>query len=191
MPSSVIEAALGGDEAAVSTVWHSLNPGLLRYLRSLGVDDAQDVASAVWLELAAAFERVDPPTFESVRRLLFTIARRRMIDEIRKRNARPGLAVLEDLDPAAAESGTLAEALELLRDLPPAQAEVLALRVVVGMSVDEVASLTDRTPGAVRVMAHRALATLRSRLTSDLGHMAQHADADVTNADAPTNYSVQ
>jgi RNA polymerase sigma-70 factor (ECF subfamily) len=50
-----------------------------------------------------------------------------------------------------------AEAVALVRRLPPLQAEVVLLRVVAELSVDEVARLVGRSPGAVRVAAHRGL----------------------------------
>ncbi|HSK61859.1 MAG TPA: sigma-70 family RNA polymerase sigma factor [Actinomycetospora sp.] len=56
----------------------------------------------------------------------------------------------------------------LLDRLPDRQREVLALRMVVGLSVDEVANATGSTPGAVRVAQHRALSTLRQMLAIDL-----------------------
>jgi RNA polymerase sigma-70 factor, ECF subfamily len=40
------------------------------------------------------------------------------------------------------------------------------LPVVVGLSADETAEAVNSTPGAVRVMQHRALARLRGALTS-------------------------
>jgi RNA polymerase sigma-70 factor (ECF subfamily) len=51
----------------------------------------------------------------------------------------------------------------LRRLLPADQAEVLLLRVVQGLSVDEVATLTAKTPANVRVLQHRALNRLAAR----------------------------
>ena len=53
-----------------------------------------------------------------------------------------------------------------MADLTPEQAEVVLLRIVGGLSVDEVATLTARSPGAVRVLQHRALARLAARSAS-------------------------
>jgi RNA polymerase sigma-70 factor (ECF subfamily) len=46
-------------------------------------------------------------------------------------------------------------ALALIVQLPRDQAEVVALRVLGGLGVAEVARITGRRPGAVRVLAHR------------------------------------
>jgi RNA polymerase sigma-70 factor, ECF subfamily len=48
--------------------------------------------------------------------------------------------------------------------LPPDQAEIVLLRVVAGLSVDDVAGITGRRPGTVRVLQHRALRRLAERL---------------------------
>jgi RNA polymerase sigma-70 factor, ECF subfamily len=56
----------------------------------------------------------------------------------------------------------------LLDRLPDRQREVLVLRTVVGLGVDEVANATGSTPGAVRIAQHRALSSLRQMLAVDL-----------------------
>ena len=48
--------------------------------------------------------------------------------------------------------------------LPRDQAEIVLLRVVAGLPVDEVAAITGRRPGTVRVLQHRALRRLAERL---------------------------
>lgn len=163
----LIAAAHGGDEAAFEQLWHAHTPNLRRYLRSLGLHDVDDVVNQTWLEVFPRLDRIDSRP-DGLRRLLFTVARRRMIDVLRHRRAHPAPVEPtiaddrhDDPDPFGLEA-----ALGHLATLPVAQAEVLALRVIVGMSVAEVAELTDRTPGAVRVMAHRALTSLRERLSA-------------------------
>ena len=62
----------------------------------------------------------------------------------------------------AAVSAVQAEqARALLAMLPPAQRELLVLRVVAGLSAEETGAALDMSPGAVRVAQHRALARLR------------------------------
>jgi RNA polymerase sigma-70 factor (ECF subfamily) len=51
-----------------------------------------------------------------------------------------------------------------LRHLAPGQREVILLSRVTGMDALEIASITDSTPGTVRVTLHRALRRLRSLL---------------------------
>ena len=54
----------------------------------------------------------------------------------------------------------------LLEVLPDKQREIVVLRVVVGLSAEEVAEAVGSTPGAVRVAQHRALTRLRKVLTA-------------------------
>ena len=178
-----VAQAATGDERAIGAVWYGLQPPLLRYLRSLGVHDAEDVASTTWLELSRVLADLEPPTVEALRRLLFTIARRRMVDELRRRRNRPDPTDDHTIDRIASDdAGGLGAALEHLRALPAAQADVIALRVIVGMTAEEVGDVTGQSPGAVRVMAHRGLAALRDRLADepDLGRGAQILERDVT-----------
>lgn len=51
-----------------------------------------------------------------------------------------------------------------VEQLPPAQREVVALRYLEDFSIEEIAGITRRTRGAVRILLHRA----RSRLRKDL-----------------------
>ena len=60
-----------------------------------------------------------------------------------------------------------AAALAQVRQLPAAQAEVVLLRVLGGFSAEEVAEITGRSPGSVRVIQHRALRRLARDLAGD------------------------
>lgn len=66
----------------------------------------------------------------------------------------------------ALRSGDVAGRLaELLSVLPDKQRDIVLLRVVIGLSVEETAEALGSTPGAVRVAQHRALARLRKTLS--------------------------
>jgi hypothetical protein len=58
-------------------------------------------------------------------------------------------------------------ALRLIGSLPPDQAELVVLRVVVGLDVGDVAEVTGRSPGSVRVAVPRALRRLRTLVEED------------------------
>ena len=110
---------------------------------------------------------------------LFTTARRRVIDQTRQLMRRPtiSLEALPDLaladlrglrSPDAAdlalENLATQAALEVIARLPPLQAEVIMLRVVAGLDTETVGLLLDRSPGAIRIAAHRGLHRLASLL---------------------------
>ena len=171
---AAVDAARSGDRAAISLLFRDLQPRLLRYLRSQLPEGAEDVASETWLALAPRLGEVEGGVV-GLRRLAFTIARRRLVDERRRRAARPVPAdgpMPEDA--AGLRSGTEDEAIAALgaqeavdlvvRTLPADAAEIVLLRVVAGLSADEVAVILGRTPGAIRVAQHRALARLAEAL---------------------------
>ena len=170
----VLDAAARGDERAFARLYRDVHPLLLRYLRVVAGDAAEDVAAEVWLEIARGLARFQggEPEF---RGWLFTLARRRVMN-LRRYDRRHPVRLTgdtADLDRPAADD-TAATALDnlsaaavlaLIATLPPFQAEVLVLRVVAGLDVGQVARITGRRPGAVRVASHRGLRTLAARLS--------------------------
>jgi RNA polymerase sigma-70 factor, ECF subfamily len=175
----VLAAAQGGNEAAFSRLWRDGNPALLRYLRIVAPELAEDVAADTWLQVVRGLAgfRGDERAW---RAWLFATARRRMIDEGRRRSRRPVRALEEVLPgrlPVSPDAADLAiehigtrSAMALVAQLPAHQAEVITLRVVAGLDIETVARLLRRTPGAVRVAAHRGLRRMAEIL----------AEADVT-----------
>ena len=91
--SDVLDAARGGEEWAITALWRTYQPALLRYLRSSCGGAAEDVASEVWLSIGGKLSKFkgEEPEF---RAWLFTLARRRTIDQHR-RTARAPLPVAE------------------------------------------------------------------------------------------------
>jgi RNA polymerase sigma-70 factor (ECF subfamily) len=168
---TVFQRAAEGDREALSELFRTYQHTLLRFLRGLAVATAEDVASQVWLEVARSLPRFEGDE-RAFRRWLFTIARRRMIDAFRigarRREDLPGelpdggVVELHDEPDAAIEWAE-----RLLRRLPRMQAEVVFLRSVAGLTVAEVAEVTGRSPGAVRVLGHRGLNRLRELLMDE------------------------
>lgn len=162
----VLTAAQRGEEWAVGALWRSFQPPLLRYLRGVCGDAAEDTASETWLSVGDALPRFRGDE-NGFRAWLFTLARRRAIDHSR-RAARQPLSVdripegsgEDTLDDELARSEALDVTLTYIRELPLEQREVVLLRTVGGFDVDEVASIMGKRSGAVRVMHHRALKQL-------------------------------
>ncbi len=165
----VLSAARVGDVTALGEMYRFYQPSLVRYLRANALDAADDLASETWLDVAGGLDRFKggEPDF---RRWLFTIARRRLLDDqrriTRRRTDPTDGSRLERSDPAA---DTQAEALgridsaaavRRIMELSPEQAEVVLLRVVGGLSAEDVASILGKTPGNIRVIQHRALTQL-------------------------------
>jgi RNA polymerase sigma-70 factor (ECF subfamily) len=170
---AAVARAQDGDEAAFAVAYRIVQPGLLGYLRGIVGDDAEDVASDAWLEIARDLGRFrgDGAGF---RGWTATIARHRALDHLRRLRVRPRSATLEQdvLDLAgphsthdqALETLSTERALELVRGLPRDQAEAVLLRVVVGLDGPAAARVLGKRPGAVRTAAHRGLKRLARQL---------------------------
>jgi RNA polymerase sigma-70 factor (ECF subfamily) len=173
----VIESARSGDEWAIACLFRAMQPQLLRYLTHYAPDAADDLASETWLSAARLL-----PDFEGAsqdfRALLFTIAKRRVVDHYRRQGRRPKLAAFSDnisdrpdqhdVAQSAVEGLSANQAIELLTEiLSPDQAEVVLLRVVADLSAEEVARVMGRSPGSVRVLQHRALQRLAKHFPRD------------------------
>ncbi|MFF8479022.1 RNA polymerase sigma factor [Streptomyces sp. NPDC015414] len=173
---AAVARAQHGDEAAFTVAYRLVQPGLLGYLRGLVGEDAEDVASDAWLEIARDLGRFkgDGAGF---RGWTATIARHRALDHLRRQRVRPQAAGTEhdllhlpgphDTHDQALESLSTEQALELLRGLPQDQAEAVLLRVVVGLDGPAAARVLGKRPGAVRTAAHRGLKRLARQLGVD------------------------
>ncbi|MDA8296186.1 MAG: sigma-70 family RNA polymerase sigma factor [Actinomycetota bacterium] len=169
-------AARQGDEAAIGKLFAAFQPLLLRFLRRQAPRVAEDLAAETWLALARQLPSVVGQVAD-FRALLFTVARRRVVDHYRAEGRRPASRPLEASDDRSGgddPSETVVDQLsaqqaidQLVGGLPPAQAEVVLLRVVAGLSVEETAAVIERSPGAVRVLQHRALRRLAGQLAAD------------------------
>ncbi len=171
---AILAAAQDGSEDAFAALWRDANPALLRYLRVAAPEAAEDVAAEIWVQVVRGLAKFRGDE-RDWRGWLFTIARRRALDE-RRRRARHPVTPLVDLpghleprSPDAAgqaiENLATETALAAVTALPPQQAEVILLRVVAGLDTDAVARIVGSSPGAVRVAAHRGLRRLAQILT--------------------------
>jgi len=166
--SVTLTSAQGGDETAFACLFRDVQPALLRYLHVI-TPEAEDVAGETWLQVVKGLSGFRGGE-EAFRAWLFTIARHRAVDAGRSRSRRSDvpLAVTETLDqPMAPDAADLAlEAIStrsvvaLIKTLPRDHAEIIMLRVVAGLEAADVARIVGKTPGAVRVTAHRALRRL-------------------------------
>jgi RNA polymerase sigma-70 factor (ECF subfamily) len=187
----VVRAAHDGDERAFRELYRAVQPGLLRYLRALVGEDAEDVASETWLHIVR-----DLATFngggDDFRAWSATIARHRALDHLRARSRRPQVSIpAEALDDRPGDADTAARALEalstsaaiaLIATLPREQAEAVLLRVVVGLDANGAGRVLGKRAGAVRTSAYRGL----RRLADMLDHHRSPINEDpVENADPP------
>jgi RNA polymerase sigma-70 factor (ECF subfamily) len=176
VPSDLTEdqvvAAQRGDSAALSAVYRAFAPTVTGFLRAKGVSDAEGTTSEVFLAVLPRLAGLTGGR-DGLRTLIFSVAHARMVDAQRA-HARRG--VTESYDPArdprvseSAEDDALdalatEQVCELLAELPTAQRDALALRVVADLSINEIATITGRSDGAVKQLMHRGLVRLRAAL---------------------------
>jgi RNA polymerase sigma-70 factor (ECF subfamily) len=187
--SAAVKAARAGDEEAFRLLYREVQPGLLRYLRGLVGDDAEDLASETWLQVARDI-RAFRDEGAGFRAWAVTVARHRALDHLRRNQRRPVAAISSDvLVDLPADLDTADEVLRLestnatialIASLPPDQAEAVLLRVVVGLDAKSAAQVMGKRPGAVRTAAWRGLRTLAERLER------ARVRSGVTNAGAAT-----
>jgi RNA polymerase sigma-70 factor (ECF subfamily) len=169
----ILQAAQAGKRVAVASLYRRFNPVLVTYLRARAPGVAEDVAHETWLVVSGQLRqfRGDESAF---RMWLLSVARTQLAGE---RASTPSVHA------AAVEPGRLAKITrirqpedvrvadaaiaQLLAGLPPSHAEILLLRVVGGLSAEETGVLVGKSPGAVRVIQHRALRKLAKRLSDD------------------------
>jgi len=167
-----LASARTGDEAAFARIFRDVQPALLRYLRVIATDP-EDVAGETWVQVVAGLRRFRGEE-QDFRAWLFTIARNRAADAGRSRARRPvvplemteadQLLTAPDAADRALETLSTQTTMALIRSLPPDQAEIIVLRVVVGLDTADVARIVGKTPGAVRVAAHRGLRRLAGQV---------------------------
>ena len=152
-PSSLVEIA-----------FRTLAPSTLAFLRTQDLVDPEDVLGDVFVQVTRSIGSFEGDA-AALRRWVFTIARNVAADDRRRRRRRPRV-VGSDLPEAEAPlPGSIDPTLvEALRTLTEEQREVVVLRYVADLSLEDVAEVTGRPLGAVKSMQHRALASLARTL---------------------------
>jgi RNA polymerase sigma-70 factor, ECF subfamily len=172
--TALLAAAQGGNDQAFAVLWRDANPALLRYLRVVAAEHAEDVASETWVQVVRGLPRFTGDE-TAWRAWLFTTARRRLLDQARLRKRHPAEPLDEisasdmprtaDAEQLALENIATEAAMTLLSRLPEQQKEVILLRVVAGLDTEMVARMLGTSTGAVRVAAHRGLRKLAALLS--------------------------
>jgi RNA polymerase sigma-70 factor (ECF subfamily) len=172
--SPLVARAQRGDSDAFRTLYRDTQPRLLRYLRAIVSNDAEDIASETWLQVTR-----DLKTFhgddDGFRGWVTTIARHRALDHKRATSRRPpaipvpaedlaSLPATDDTAARALDSVATTSAVRLIATLPPDQAEAVLLRAVIGLDATTAARVLGKRPGAVRTAAYRGLRTLARHL---------------------------
>ena len=177
----LIAAAVNGSHPAFGVLYRQLSPAVLSYLRAQGAREPEDLCSEVFL---GVFRNISGfsgggPQFRS---WVFSVAHHRVVDERRRVARRPEQVALDDMSREQApllrgsrkDAGSDAEermgterVLEICASLVPDQRDVLLLRLVCDLSVDQVAALLGKSSGAVKALQRRALASVNRNVSNE------------------------
>ncbi len=167
-----LSAAKNGCAWSFERLYRQLAGQVASYLRWHRASDPDGLTNEVFAQVhrnLASFEG-DEHGFRS---LLFTIAHARLIDDRRSTSRQPnvvGDSRLEegmccgDVEDDAFADMAHDEIRRLLAILSPDQRDVVLLRIVADLSVEDVARMLDKREGAIKALQHRALAALRRHL---------------------------
>jgi len=172
---AVLSAARAGSAWAWEAIFREFAGPIAGYAKGRGAAEPEDVLQETLLAAARDIHRFvgDEHDF---RAWIFTIAHRRVTDAFRiqgrtvkRSDSDIGDEEIEtrwlgDVEREAMSSMSMLEVSALVRGLSIAQRDVILLRVVADLSVEQTAELLDKTPGAIRALQSKALKALRERL---------------------------
>lgn len=169
----ILARAQDGSPPACQWLYESVAGRVAGYLRLHGSREPDDLTSEVFLRVFDHLRDFEggEAGFSS---WVFTIAHRLLIDEHRRNSRRPQTVELSaPMTDSLAGGNAEADAIsaiddqritEVLTDLAPDQREVLTLRIVGDLTVDQIAEVLGKSRGAVKALQHRGVAALRRRL---------------------------
>lgn len=160
------EAAAVEWRPTLEDAYRELAPAVLGYFRSHRRDHAEDLVSDVFVSVARNLHRFRGDRVD-LRRWVFAIARRRLVDHHRWHHVRRHTSTGDVPHEPSADDvpGLDVDLVDALQQLTPLQREVVILRFVADVPIDDVARIVRRSPGAVKAAQIRALAQLADRLT--------------------------
>ena len=170
--SRLVSEARHGSIKAFDDIYRSLAGQVASYLRWHRATDPDGLTNDVFAQVHRNLPRFEGDE-HGFRSWVFTIAHHRMIDDRRRANRQPQLqdelAVDEHMGLGDVEDDAFAvlahdRVRDLLTVLSPDQRDVVLLRIIADLSVEEVARMLDKREGAIKALQHRALATLRRHL---------------------------
>lgn len=168
----LLSQAQSGSCEAYAELWRRHAPAVVRFAHARGSADPEDLTSEVFLTV---FGRIGDFTGDegAFRGFMFTVAHRRVVDELRARGRRPrNIEWTSDGDDrctGSAEHEAIAtlgndRALAMLQALAPDQRDVLVLRIFGDLTIEQTATVLGKRTGAVKALQRRGLEALRRQL---------------------------
>jgi len=175
--ADLVRRAKGGDMEAAGELYDRHNGHIFRYVWSRVGDtrSAEDLTGEVFTRMVASlpsYRATDVP----FRAWLYRIAHNLVVDQHRKEGGRV-MVPLEQAEGLPEEANNPVSIVEqrfvverlrrALTSLDPSQQQVVVLRFLVGLPLQEVALTLDRTVAAVKSLQYRGLLALRAALQQE------------------------
>lgn len=170
-----VEDAGAGDTDALSRIYEALSPRVRKYLWARGAEDPEGLTQEVFVTVLRRVATIQGGA-AGLSGFVFSVAHARYVDEVRRRARRPRHVPYDGADDtrvtAAAEASALErlgadEALELVSRLKDDQREVVAMRVLGELSLEQTAAAMGRSVGAVKQLQRRGLLALRAMIEEE------------------------
>ena len=173
---AILRAARAGEEWAWRALYAEFASALLGYLRARRADQPEDVLGEVMLQIVRDLSSFDGDESE-FRAWAFTIAHHRLLDHRRSSARRPAepmpapelerLGQVGDAEEDALRALSAERVGRLLAKLSADQQNVILLRVLGELTVEQVAQVIGKTAGAVKALQRRGLEAIRCELEQD------------------------
>lgn len=165
----LLQRARRWDEMALTEIYDDFAPAIYRYIyRKTGnADIAQDLTAETFQRFLDALHRDAGPS-DHLSGWLYRVAHNLVVDHYRRQPAEPP-ACIDDIEvgcPAGQEEHVASQqraeqARVALQQLTPLQQQVLILRFLEEMSLEDVAKVLERTVGSIKALQHRAIGSLQ------------------------------
>jgi len=172
---AVLAAAQSGAPWAFERIFTALSPVVTGYLRVQGAHEPEDLSSEVFVAVIRNIGRFTGGE-ASFRSWVFTIAHRRLLDERRSHGRRPQFTALneamelagpDDVEGAVERVQRTEWVRELCEELSPDQRDVLLLRLLGRLTIEEVSELVGKSNVAVKALQRRGFRAIGRMLSPE------------------------
>lgn len=185
LTTSLLEKVAQGDQSSVAACldqYGNLVWSLAR--RFLGSSaDAEDAVQEIFIEIWSNADRFDVTKGSEVT-FIATIARRRLIDRLRKNTRTPGSELYDEeiasqnpeTSSGILENAEVQNVVRVLGDMPEEHREILAMSIYEGYSHSEIADIMHIPLGTVKTRVRRGLMHIREQLQLDSSEIEESAE---------------
>lgn len=169
---NLIEKAIKGEASAFGSLYDKYQPQIYRfiYLKIGHREEAEDLTHQVFLK---SWQSIDGFNFQGFpfSSWLYSVARHQVIDYYRTKKIKITFEEVIELEtdddplPEAIDNElTIEKVKKAITCLGDEQQDVIVLRFIEDLSLQEVASILEKTEGAVKLLQHRAIKNLRKAI---------------------------